>query len=144
MKPNTIALASDHAGIELKQQLVQVLGQLGFEAHDMGPATSESVDYPDYANALSQWVLAHPQSKGVLICGSGIGMSIAANRHHGIRAALCQNGLEASLSRRHNDANILCLGARMVGVEVATDALKQFVMTEFEGGRHARRIEKLG
>lgn len=143
MKPNTIAIASDHAGIELKQQLVQALGQLGFDAHDLGPATAESVDYPDYANRLCEWLLSHPQAKGVLICGSGIGMSIAANRHKGIRAALCHNGLEASLSRKHNDANILCLGARMVGIEVAKDALKQFVTTEFEGGRHAKRLEKL-
>jgi ribose 5-phosphate isomerase B len=144
MAQKIIAIASDHAGIEFKQQLAQAIKDLGFDVHDLGTDTPESVDYPDFANALCEWVLKHPESKGVLICGSGIGMSIAANRHKGIRAALVHNGLEASLSRKHNDANVLCLGARMVGIEVAKDALKQFVTTEFEGGRHAKRIEKIG
>ena len=144
MKKNTIAIASDHAGFELKEQLAQELQQLGFETHDLGPASTESVDYPDYANALCEWVLKQPDGKGILICGSGIGMSMAANRHKGIRAALVHSGLEANLTRKHNNANVLCLGARIIGIEVAKDAVKQFVTTGFEGGRHVRRIEKLG
>ena len=144
MKKNTIAIASDHAGFELKEQLAQELQQLGFETHDLGPASTESVDYPDYANALCEWVLKQPDGKGILICGSGIGMSMAANRHKGIRAALVHSGLEANLTRKHNNANVLCLGARIIGIEVAKDAVKQFVPTGFEGGRHVRRIEKLG
>ncbi len=144
MKKNTIAIASDHAGFELKEQLAQELQQLGFETHDLGPASTESVDYPDYANVLCEWVLKQPDGKGVLICGSGIGMSMAANRHKGIRAALVHSGLEATLTRKHNNANVLCLGARIIGIEVAKDAVKQFVTTGFEGGRHVKRIEKLG
>lgn len=139
----TIAFASDHAGVELKALLIKDLAQAGYQAEDLGPATTQSVDYPDYAKKLCDWVLAHPGSKGVLICGSGIGMSMAANRYYGIRAALCHNGLEASLTRRHNDANVLCLGARVIGTDVARDALMIFLNTEFEGGRHEGRIAKL-
>lgn len=139
----TIAIASDHAGYELKEMLKQDIAHLGYELHDMGTGSTASVDYPDYAAALSQWVLGHPGAQGVLICGSGIGMSMAANRFSGIRAALCHNGLEAALTRRHNDANVLCLGARLIGSDVAKDCLRQFLATEFEGGRHAGRVAKL-
>jgi ribose 5-phosphate isomerase B len=139
----TIAIASDHAGFELKEILKQDIAGLGFEVHDMGPGSTASVDYPDYAAALSEWVTAHDGSMGVLICGSGIGMSIAANRFRGIRAALCHNGLSAALARKHNNANVLCLGARLTGSDVAKDCLRQFLTTEFEGGRHEGRVAKL-
>lgn len=143
MKTQTISIASDHAGYELKEILKQEITELGFDVADLGPAHGQSVDYPDYANALCQWVSTNG-GNGVLICGSGIGMSIAANRHPGIRAALCHDGLAAQLSRRHNNANILCLGARLIGIEIARDCLKQFLTTEFEGGRHENRVKKLG
>ena len=142
MKP-TIVIASDHAGVELKALLSQDMEKAGFGVEDLGPMTAQSVDYPDFAKKLCDWIVAHPGSKGVLICGSGIGMSMAANRFAGIRAALCHNGLEASLTRRHNDANVLCLGARLIGQDVARDALTIFLTTEFEGGRHAGRVAKL-
>lgn len=139
----TIVIASDHAGVELKSLLAKDIVQAGFTVEDLGPMDTMSVDYPDYAKKLCEWVLAHPGARGVLICGSGIGMSMAANRFSGIRAALVHNGLEASLTRKHNDANVLCLGARMIGQEVARDALHVFLTTEFEGGRHAGRIAKM-
>ena len=139
---NTIAIASDHAGFELKEIVKGEIRALGFEVDDLGTNDTASVDYPDYANRLCERIAAG--GKGVLICGSGIGMSMAANRHKHVRAALCYNGLAATLSRKHNDANVLCLGARLIGIDVAKDTLKQFLTTEFEGGRHAKRVEKLG
>lgn len=116
---------------------------MGYEVEDLGPSTTDSVDYPDYAQALCGWVLGESSRFGVLICGSGIGMSMAANRFSGVRAALCHDGLSAQLTRRHNDANVLCLGARLIGVDTARDCLKQFLTTDFEGGRHERRVAKL-
>ena len=142
-QPISIAFASDHAGVELKAALVKDAQALGWEVVDLGPGTTDSVDYPDYARSLCKWVRAQDGRKGVLICGSGIGMSMAANRYPDIRAALCHNGLSAQLSRRHNDANVLCLGARLIGVDVARDCLAQFAITAFEGGRHEGRIAKL-
>lgn len=139
----TIAIASDHAGVELKKQLALWLRDQGVGATDLGTQGSESVDYPDYAALVVQAVLNGTAAKGVLLCGSGIGMSIAANRHKGIRAALCHNGLEAELSRRHNDANVLVLGARLIGSEVAKECVTRFLATEFEGGRHQKRLEKM-
>ena len=139
-----IAIASDHAGLELKDQLKAHLRALGYMAEDFGTHTADSVDYPDYAALLCRWVQETPGRRGVLICGSGIGMSIAANRFSAIRAALCHDGLSAELSRRHNQANVLCLGARLTGIEPAKEALSRFLSTEFEGGRHAARVEKLG
>lgn len=139
----TVVIASDHAGVELKSLLCKDVAHAGYVVEDLGPADTVSVDYPDYAKKLCEWVLAHPGSKGILICGSGIGMSIAANRYSGIRAALVHHALEASLTRRHNDANVLCLGARMIGADVARDAVTTFLTTEFEGGRHAARVAKL-
>ncbi|MDE3060731.1 MAG: ribose 5-phosphate isomerase B [Pseudomonadota bacterium] len=144
MKARMVAIASDHAGVEMKEMLKAELGTLGYEAIDLGTQGGASVDYPDYAHALAEWVEKHEGSKGVLICGSGIGMSIAANRHKGIRAALVHNGEEAALARGHNDANVLCLGARLIGSDAAKDVLKIFLATEFEGGRHEKRVEKLG
>ena len=141
----TVAFASDHAGYGLKQELMAALAQMsGFEALDLGANGTSSVDYPDYGNAAAQTILEGKAELAVIICGSGVGISIAANRHAGIRAALCHNGLMAKLSRQHNNANILALGARMIGVEVAKDCLVQFLGAEFEGGRHDFRVKKLG
>lgn len=142
--PETIAISADHGGFHLKQTLLAQLTALGYAAQDMGSYDEQSVDYPDFAKKLCHWVLEAPNRRGVLVCGSGIGMSIAANRHNGIRAALVHSGLEAELSRRHNNANVLCLGARIIGEETAKEALSRFLATPFEGGRHAARVEKLG
>jgi ribose 5-phosphate isomerase B len=140
----TIAIASDHAGIELKKILIPEIAGLGHQAVDLGTHTTESVDYPDFADAACKKILSGEAKWGVIICGSGIGIAIAANRHKGIRAAVCHSGLGAELSRRHNDANILALGARLIGVEEAKECLRRFLSTEFEGGRHAKRIQKMG
>ena len=143
MKKRTLAIASDHGGVELKHSLTIYLQESGTEVADLGTNGSESVDYPDYAQKLSEWVEKNPGNMGILICGSGIGMSIAANRNPNIRAALCHDGLSASLSRKHNDANVLCLGARLIGIETAKDCVNEFLNSEFEGGRHQKRIDKL-
>ncbi len=140
---HTIAIASDHAGFELKETLKRDIEQLGYAVNDLGTKDVQSVDYPDFAAALVEWMRAHAGSRGVLICGSGIGMSIAANRHKDIRAALVHNAEEAQLARKHNDANVLCLGARTTTKEDAEAALKAFLTTDFEGGRHAGRVTKL-
>jgi len=140
----TIAFACDHAGVELKRELMAYLPTLGdYVPLDLGTEGNASVDYPDFGHAAAQALLSGKAALGVVVCGSGVGISIAANRHPGIRAALCANGLMARLSRQHNDANILALGARIVGVEVAKDCLSEFLKTPFEGGRHQKRIEKL-
>jgi ribose 5-phosphate isomerase B len=139
---DVIAIASDHAGLEMKQQLSAFLNAEGFSLQDFGTHSSDSCDYPDYAHALAAHVLEH-QSRGILICGSGIGMSIAANRSAGIRAALVRSGLEAELARKHNDANVLCLGARITGIDAAKECVARFLSTPFEGGRHASRLAKL-
>jgi len=139
-----IAIASDHAGFELKAVLKQELEKLGFEPLDLGTDGPASVDYPDFGNKLAASLKAGEAKRGVLICGSGIGISMAANRHAHVRAALCHDGLSARLSRLHNDANVLCLGARLTGVDVARDCLAVFLGTEFEWGRHQNRVAKLG
>lgn len=139
----TLVIASDHAGVELKSLLAKEAAQLGYTVEDLGPSDTASVDYPDYAKKVCDRLVAHPGAKGVLICGSGIGMSMAANRYTQIRAALCHSSLEARLTRQHNDANVLCLGARLIGVDMARECLKTFLTTEFEGGRHEGRIAKL-
>jgi len=139
-----VAIASDHAGYALKEMLKGDIAALGFSVKDLGTDSEKSVDYPDFAHALADFLSHHKNDFGILICGSGIGMSIAANRHKHIRAALCHNGLEAGLTRKHNNANVLCLGARIIGSEVAKDITKQFLTTEFEGGRHQVRIDKIG
>lgn len=138
-----IYAGSDHAGLALKQHLIKYLQSKGFEIEDLGTYTSDSCDYPDYAHAVAKKVISDPNSKGLLTCGSGIGISIAANRHKGIRAALCHTSLEAELSRKHNNANILVLGGRIIGEVLAEDIADKFYTTDFEGGRHAKRIEKI-
>ncbi|WP_303981660.1 ribose 5-phosphate isomerase B [Dongia mobilis] len=139
-----IAIASDHGGFDLKTQLKQELERLGFEALDLGTDGPASVDYPDFAVKMALALKSGPATRGILICGSGIGISIAANRHPHIRAALCHDHLTAYLARWHNNANVLCLGGRTTGVDVARDCLQVFLGTEFEGGRHQNRVAKLG
>jgi ribose 5-phosphate isomerase B len=140
---DTVAIAADHGGFDLKASLVAVLEALGVPALDLGTSSREAVDYPDFADALAAALMAGRAQRGILVCGSGIGMSIAANRHPGIRAALCHDGLTARLARQHNDANVLVLGGRLIGIETARDCLTTFLNTPFEGGRHARRVAKL-
>ncbi|MBF0542878.1 MAG: ribose 5-phosphate isomerase B [Candidatus Riflebacteria bacterium] len=135
--------ASDHGGFPLKKRLFKHLQSKGLDCTDLGCDTNESCDYPDFAALLCRQILKNPGSRGLLVCGTGIGMSIAANRFHGIRAALCHNSLEARLTRLHNDANVLVLGGRIIGEELAIDILENFLETPFEGGRHSRRVEKI-
>lgn len=143
MVSDPIAVAADHGGFELKNVLIADLKAAGIPVLDLGTMSSESVDYPDYADAVAAALASGKASRGVLLCGTGIGMSMAANRHKGIRAALCRDVTEARLARQHNDANVLCLGGRTTGSEVARDCLRTFLATEFEGGgRHTRRIAK--
>jgi ribose 5-phosphate isomerase B len=142
--PDTIAIAADHGGFELKSALVPVLRALGFAVLDLGTSNGDSVDYPEFADAVAAALKDGRAGRGVLICGTGIGISIAANRHAGVRAAPCHDGLTARLARQHNDANVLALGGRLIGIETAKDCLTNFLQTPFEGGRHARRVAKLG
>ena len=144
MVRETIAVAADHAGVSMKGELASELSSLGFDVLDLGTNGPESVDYPDYANMLAETMRACKVKRGVLVCGTGIGVSIAANRHPGIRAALCHDAVTARLARQHNDANVLVLGARTTDLEVAKDCLRIFLNTPFEGGRHAIRVAKLG
>lgn len=138
-----IFTGSDHAGLSLKKKLLEKLPQMGHEPADLGTDREASCDYPDYAHAVATRVIENPGSAGLLVCGSGIGMSIAANRHPGIRAALCRDPLEARLSREHNDANVLVLGGRLIGEEMAYEILRVFMTTAFSGGRHVDRIRKI-
>ncbi len=143
-KSEKILIASDHAGFSLKQFLIEELTKLGFQTTDLGCDSAEkSVDYPDYAQKLCKKITPENQLRGILICGSGIGISIAANRFENIRAALCYNTNVAKLSRAHNDANVLCLGARVTKNKPSLSIVKAFFSTEFEGARHAARIKKL-
>jgi len=136
-------IGTDHAGFEVKPFVIEYLEKKGIEVEDLGCYSSESVDYPDYAHKVAEAVLANPGSMGILICGSGIGMSLAANKHKGIRAALCHDHYTASMARRHNNANILCFGARIVGKGEIESILEGWLNSEFEGGRHQRRVEKI-
>ena len=144
MTKECIAIAGDHAGLSMKSVLKKELEEMGFDVLDLGTHGPESVDYPDYADALAGALHDGRARRGVLVCGTGIGVSIAANRHRDIRAALCHDAVTARLARQHNDANVLVLGARTTGEEVAKDCVRVFLSTEFEGGRHARRVAKLG
>jgi ribose 5-phosphate isomerase B len=136
----TIAIAADHGGYDLKSVLAPELRALGFDVLDLGTFGSDSVDYPNFAASLAQAIADGRAGRGVLICGTGIGMSIAANRHRHLRCALVHDVTTARLARQHNDANVLALGGRTMGIEVAKDCLKVFFTTAFDGGRHARRI----
>jgi ribose 5-phosphate isomerase B len=136
-------VATDHAGVDLKDYTVELLRTKGHEVIDLGPFDKDRVDYPDYAVKVAQSVLTDTQSQGILICGSGIGMSMAANRFHGIRAALCHDAYTAQVARGHNDANILCFGERIVGKGVAESIIDGWLSSSFEGGRHCGRVEKI-
>lgn len=136
-----IALGSDHGGFALKQEIIKHLNENGVEYKDFGTYTEDSCDYPVYAEAVGRAVVSGEFERGILICGTGIGISIAANKVHGVRAALCHDCFSAEFTRRHNDANILALGGRVVGPGLAQKIVDIFLNTEFEGGRHARRVE---
>jgi ribose 5-phosphate isomerase B len=138
-----IAVASDHRGYNPKQQVLSHLRKLGHEVLDMGPMTSDSVDYADYAFRVAHAVADGEVDRGILLCGTGIGMCIAANKVKGVRAAPCHDSITAEMSRRHNDANVLCLSADLLGAELIERMLRLWLETEFEGGRHARRVEKI-
>ena len=139
----TIAVASDHAGFDLKEILKSDLQAAGYAVLDLGTNSTASVDYPDYGAAMGEAIAAGKAERGVIVCGSGIGISIAANRNPRVRAVLAHDTTSARLSREHNDANVVAFGQRLIGVEVAREALKVFLSTPFEGGRHAGRVAKL-
>ncbi len=143
MAGQTVAIACDHAGFNLKSLLKSDLEAAGYDVLDLGTNDTDSVDYPDFGYALADAIADGRAEKGVLVCGSGIGISIAANRNPAVRAAVVTDSLSARLTRQHNDANVVCFGERLVGSEIARDAMKVFLETEFEGGRHARRVDKL-
>jgi ribose 5-phosphate isomerase B len=139
-----IAFGCDHGGFVFKKDIVTLLEQSGYTVLDMGCFSEESVDYPDFAATVCAALQDGRAQRGILVCGTGIGMSIAANRHPHIRAALCHEAFTARMSREHNDANILCLGARVLGVGIVLDIVKTWLATEFAGGRHLRRITLMG
>ena len=136
-----VAIGCDHGGLDLKDTVKSVLIELGHEIDDQGCNSSESVDYPNFAKAISSLVRNGECERGILICGTGIGMSMAANRIPGIRAALCHEMFSARMSREHNDANVLCLGARVIGQGLAAETVRTWMTTDFAGGRHQRRID---
>jgi ribose 5-phosphate isomerase B len=138
-----LALGADHAGFALKEQLKPLLAQLGRAFEDLGTHDERSCDYPDFAHAVAGGVAQGRYALGLLVCGTGIGMSIAANRHPGVRAALCSEPFSARMARAHNDANLLCLGARVVGLGLAQEIVRAFLAADFEAGRHAARVAKL-
>ena len=142
---DTIAVAADHAGVALKSAIAKELEALGYRVLDLGTNSPDSVDYPDFAKAVSDAIAGARARWGVLVCGSGIGMGMAANRNPAVRAAVVHDAVSARLSRQHNDANVLALGARLIGDEVARDCVRVFFSTPFDGGtRHERRVAKLG
>jgi ribose 5-phosphate isomerase B len=138
-----IPIGSDHAGFQLKERLVEELRALGYEPQDLGTHSPESTDYPDYAHSVASKVEQHNAGRGVLLCGSGLGMSYTANRHPGVRAAVAWSTEVAKLAREHNDANILILPARFVSEEEGIEILRTWLTTQFAGGRHSRRLEKI-
>jgi ribose 5-phosphate isomerase B len=143
MKPTKIAIGSDHAGFEAKEKAKNELVLLGIEVIDKGADSLDSVDYPDFGAAVARAVASGEVERGVLVCGSGIGISMAANKIPGARAALCWNEETARLAREHNDANVLCFGSRFIEPEQAARMVRIFLETDFAGGRHAQRVEKL-
>ncbi len=138
-----IAVGSDHGGFEFKEMIISFLKEIGQQVEDVGCYSTESVDYPDFADKVCARVQSGECERGILICGTGIGMSIAANRHRDIRAALCHEAYTARMSREHNNANVLCMGGRVLGPEIALDVVGTWVETAFAGGRHQRRLDKL-
>jgi len=138
-----IAIASDHAALEMKADLVQWLGELGHEVSDLGTHGPESVDYPDFGYKLGEAIASGAAERGIALCGSGIGIAIAANRNPKVRCAQVSEPLSAKLCRSHNDANAIAMGARLIGPEMARACVTAFLTTEFEGGRHCARVDKL-
>ena len=138
-----IAVASDHRGFQVKQNILRQLADMGHEVVDLGPDTTNRVDYPDYASKVAKAIIEHQVDRGILVCGTGIGMSIAANRYHGVRAALCHDDMTAEMSRRHNDSNVLCLSADLLGEQLISRMTEVWVKTAVEGGRHQERLERL-
>ena len=141
---STIAFSSDHAGYKMKLDLIAYVESIGHEALNFGAQNEDSFDYPDSVPPVLDALTTKAAEFGIIICGSGIGVTMAANRHSELRAALCHMGYAAKMARLHNDANVLCLGSRFIGLEVAQDCIDNFLNTKFEGGRHARRVAKLG
>ncbi len=139
-----IAVAADHAGYELKDRIADILKEAGYEVLDLGTNSAVRVDYPDYGCKLAEAMASGKAAYGVAVCGSGIGISIALNRNPAVRAALCGDLLSARLARQHNDANVLVMGSRLIGADVAFECVRIFLNTAFEGGRHADRVKKLG
>ena len=142
-KQQPLAIGCDHAGFEYKEAIKKMLGDAGWQLSDKGTFSKDSVDYPDFAHPVAEMVASGEASVGILICGSGIGVSITANRHKGVRAALCWNTEVAALCRQHNNANIICLPARFIAIEEAEKLIDIFLSTQFEGGRHERRVDKM-
>lgn len=140
--PRTVAIACDHAGFPLKEAIKKACGDR-YKWLDLGTNSTDSCNYADYGHEMARAIEAGRADRGIIICGTGVGISIAANRHRAVRAALCGNATMARLAREHNDANVLALGARITGVAVALDCVEAFMNTEFEGGRHAERVAKL-
>ncbi|MDU2709130.1 MAG: ribose 5-phosphate isomerase B [Finegoldia magna] len=138
-----MAIAADHGGYELKDSMVEYIKSLGNEVVDLGTNSADSVDYPDYAKKVCEEIQQGNSDLGILICGTGIGMSLAANKFEGIRAACVSDVYSAKMSRNHNNANVLCIGARVIGDEVAKLIIKTFLENEFEAGRHQRRVDKI-
>jgi ribose 5-phosphate isomerase B len=138
-----IAIGADHRGFDIRTKIVELLKQLGHEVVDVGAFTPEAVDYPDIAAEVAGRVSRGEAERGILVCGTGLGMCIAANKFHGVRAAPCHDDLTAELSRRHNDSNVLCLSADLLGERLIDRMIELWLNTPFEGGRHARRIEKI-
>ena len=139
-----IAIASDHRGFTLKEIIIRYLASMGHSVNDLGPDNEQdSVDYPDYGQKVGKEVAEGRSDKGILICGTGIGMSLAANKVNGVRAALCHDLFTTEMSRRHNDANVLCLGTDIVNHEIIDNQIQLWLETEFENGRHARRVNKI-
>ena len=143
MSPRVVLLAADHAGYDLKQDLSRHLVDLGYQVSDLGTDSAASVDYPDFAHRLADAIERGEADRGILCCGAGIGMCMAANRHAGVRAANCLDERMASLAREHNDANVLCLGSRLMDADQAKKIVWTFLETPFGGGRHGRRVEKI-
>ena len=143
MNIQKITVGCDHAAFELKKKVIAHLEERGIEVIDVGTDSAASCDYPVFARAVCKNVQNGITPLGILICGTGIGMSMAANKHRGIRAALCSDTYSARLTRNHNDANVICMGERVVGIGLALDIVEAFLTTEFEGGRHARRVAKI-
>lgn len=138
-----VAFGCDHAGVALRDSVVSVIEELGHTVEDFGTHTTESVDYPDFGEKVGDAVAQGQADLGIVVCGTGIGISIAANKVRGVRAALCSEPLSAKLCREHNDANVLSIGARVVGPDLAKEIVRAFLTTSFAGGRHAQRIEKM-